>query len=500
MTIESSKTSTAVWRRHVKDRLGINVKDFGAVGDGVTDDTAAIQAAIDYVGGIGGGVVFFSRGVYLVSSVLNMAVKGITLKGEGPKASVIDTNSTTANIINIGTSPAYNAAGGVESMGFTSSVTRTAGYTIAVDGCEHYTLKDLKIDTNGGHGLGFSITGGLSGIGFISDIDIEITGVFQGISINGSNDQYFSNMWIRGPIFNGGTVTGSNGILIQSTGGAWFTDIEVVQFQRGVQINAGAAATNSWIHFNNVLADTNALDGWLLAGSGTNRGIVMQDCWAGTNGITDVNSNGLKATNCDGLLLSNFRAINNGGYGIQVSADSTVKNIAIRGGIVAGNSQETTGALDGIIVAGGLTGGIIIDGVFAQSAGGVADKQRYGIHLVTGATDNYTIINNFVSANLTAGINNNATGTNKTVKYNHGYVTEAKGTGSIASGTTTDVIAHGLDATPSIGDIQIVGGENPTNDIGNIWITAVGATTFTVNVRNDPGASNWDFEWSVNIL
>jgi len=45
----------------VEDKLreSVSVKDFGAVGDGVTDDRAAIQAAFDYVASKKGGTVFF---------------------------------------------------------------------------------------------------------------------------------------------------------------------------------------------------------------------------------------------------------------------------------------------------------------------------------------------------------------------------------------------------------------------------------------------------------
>lgn len=61
----------------------VNVKWFGAKGDGVideanntatgTDDTAAIQAGIDFLTDIKGGVLFFPDGVYVVSSPHNMS-------------------------------------------------------------------------------------------------------------------------------------------------------------------------------------------------------------------------------------------------------------------------------------------------------------------------------------------------------------------------------------------------------------------------------------------
>lgn len=47
----------------------VNVKDYGAVGDGVTDDAAAIQSALDSIS-VTGGVVFFPNGTYLIKQYL----------------------------------------------------------------------------------------------------------------------------------------------------------------------------------------------------------------------------------------------------------------------------------------------------------------------------------------------------------------------------------------------------------------------------------------------
>ncbi|MEJ5251736.1 MAG: hypothetical protein HPY54_10750 [Chthonomonadetes bacterium] len=57
-----------------------NVRDFGAKGDGKTDDTAAFQRALDEAGKAGGGVVYAPRGLYLFKGHL-VVPNGVTLKG-----------------------------------------------------------------------------------------------------------------------------------------------------------------------------------------------------------------------------------------------------------------------------------------------------------------------------------------------------------------------------------------------------------------------------------
>lgn len=59
-----------------------NVKDFGAIGDGATDDTAAIQAAIDSIPSIGGSI-YFPAGRYKATSTITIESKTVSFYGDG---------------------------------------------------------------------------------------------------------------------------------------------------------------------------------------------------------------------------------------------------------------------------------------------------------------------------------------------------------------------------------------------------------------------------------
>ena len=63
--------------------LVYNVVTYGATGNGVTNDYAAIQAAITACGLAGGGIVFFPVGTYLINSTLIVNYDNVHLMGTG---------------------------------------------------------------------------------------------------------------------------------------------------------------------------------------------------------------------------------------------------------------------------------------------------------------------------------------------------------------------------------------------------------------------------------
>jgi hypothetical protein len=77
-----------------------NVKDpaYGATGDGVADDTAEINAAIDAANAAGGGIVFIPRGTFLVTGVTLKS--NVEIVGSGYGSVIKLKNATNAGVIN----------------------------------------------------------------------------------------------------------------------------------------------------------------------------------------------------------------------------------------------------------------------------------------------------------------------------------------------------------------------------------------------------------------
>jgi hypothetical protein len=112
------QAGTGAVQRTVESKLQdvVSVKDFGAVGDGVADDTVAIQAALTYAasqssGGFAGRTVtiFFPAGQYLTGS-LTVSTKA-SLQGSGIESTFVSLKpSVTTPLIII---PAVASAGDV---------------------------------------------------------------------------------------------------------------------------------------------------------------------------------------------------------------------------------------------------------------------------------------------------------------------------------------------------------------------------------------------------
>jgi hypothetical protein len=175
--ITYDQDGTGAQERTVKSKLQetVSVKDFGAVGDGVTDDTAAIQASIDAIVTAGGGKVFVPRGKYLVSSTIDLAAwygaPAIIFEGEGygpwNKDGVVATSEHTSLFV-------------VATDGFNVFNIASTSQTV---------VQNISIrDTSGSRTSGAAIYLERNGDGIVSD-DGNVTGVLiKQVGIKGFQD------------------------------------------------------------------------------------------------------------------------------------------------------------------------------------------------------------------------------------------------------------------------------------------------------------------------
>jgi hypothetical protein len=156
-----------------------NVLDFGAVGDGVADDTAAIQAALDS----GAGVVYFPAGEYLVSSV--SANSNTTIYGDGNASQL--TASGTGNILVVtgvsgGTQIENVLVQNLSFLGLNNMSAGPLGCGVIVLHAVNVTVDQCYFDSFG-PGVGDAATGGAALCFYTNCVDVTAS---NNIVVNGT--------------------------------------------------------------------------------------------------------------------------------------------------------------------------------------------------------------------------------------------------------------------------------------------------------------------------
>jgi hypothetical protein len=116
----------------VRTTGSVNVRSHGALGNGVADDTAAVNAAIAAVAGTG-GEVFFPPGAYLVSSEI-VVPGGVLLRGTGIDYSVVTGPPARGSIIRATGAMASVVRLGSDSASSVSGQTGASMWGLVVDG------------------------------------------------------------------------------------------------------------------------------------------------------------------------------------------------------------------------------------------------------------------------------------------------------------------------------------------------------------------------------
>ncbi len=216
--------------------LVFNVKSpaYGAVGDGITNDQAAIQAALAAAVAAGGGIVFFPKGTYLVSTAIEWSHL-VSAIGVGGDLSVISTSSATNARILTWTTGAASGAVLIQGLGFSSSQSNS--------GSQLYSSVKVNVVVSQCH-LGISATciGTLvafADTSFVRILDSKLTGQQANtiVSTASSGSTSVSRTIMRGCHFN--TSTNYTGTMLKLAG---VVSVNECQFDMSSNVT-GATAT-----------------------------------------------------------------------------------------------------------------------------------------------------------------------------------------------------------------------------------------------------------------
>ena len=385
----------------------LNVKDFGALGDGTTDDKNAIQAAINAAGAAGvsarGVDVYFPAGVYVFSATLTCPFNNVMLTGAGWQSTVLMANFTTTDVLRLGDGTTHSGSG-LRQMSLWCTALRTTGATININ-----LMNDCLVHN-------FVINNCFQGI-LVQGASLKVW-IDQG-EINNANSTASAagilitnglggDTYIRSIIMSNGTAA-TAGVQITQSGHFEIINCNFTKCVTGLLINPGAATTYvSYGFVEHSLFDSCTTQGMFLnptvSATAMIRNLMFIDSWF--SGSTANPGYGITMTVAasaiiDGLSFIGCRILNNYTHGVYCTTSGPT-NISFTDCTISGNSAGSSGAADGVNLVAAVSGWTFMNCKIGQQ-GTAGNTQRYAINVAAGASANLSFVNNDCQPNVTVG-------------------------------------------------------------------------------------------------
>lgn len=438
----------------------VNVRDYGALGDGATNDSTAIQNAINAakaMGVSGRGVdVFFPAGIYALNTATPIVLVGnnVQLVGEGWQSTVLYyTAGTTGDVVQLGDGATSCAGLGIRSMSVWKSAQGTTGSNININKVNDVVIQDFVVNQAF---TGITVQGSSIKV-WMDRGEVNSTTVTTGVGIQVTNgaagDTYIKDIVMS----NNPANKPAAGIQITQTGHCSIIRCNITSATKGLHVNPSTSQDVSYLFIDHTLFDSCGSHGahfnGTTAASSRIRSVMSINSWysgttAAGSGIEFTASGGAIV---DGLSFIGCRILNNFNAGVTQNAGP--QNISFTDCTVAGNGAQTINTSDGISIAANANS-MLVEGCKIGQAGTAGNQQRFAINIAAGTSSGIQIVNNDCQPNGTVGT--------------HGYINIGAVTGG---GNYID------------NNLPMTGGSR-----GDARIAATGAITTTTNLLTPANA------------
>ncbi len=417
-----------------------NVIEYGAVGDGTTDNITAFNLAASAALSAGGGIIFIPPGIYMLSQSWNMPSQYITIQGSGYDVTILRAISTSGHwgagtqLIGTGGNDYCKVFDLTVDGNHRLLATSVQGISVRnfwiVERIKFYDMGGFKLWVNGmshvrvRNCIWYSTASGSDNIGGGGNTDFLVEGCYFDPTINGNAiDMVNGDITIRSCYFNGNGVSGGvylegcsnstvenstfiatapamssnsgynpatlnmpmnnkfiNNTIDMTTGGGRFLGISYGNYAGATTVNTGG---NNLVSGNIII---NPPKGGVSIFGGTNAGNPLKtlpDTIIG-NKIVNPNTDGTNTWNTGIGVFYNAGIILGDGLSDIVSNNTII------------DTTDTPNMQYGICLTGTSTGTTVVDSpVVTGNTITNATVEGIGIRSTTALTGNPTIQNNF---------------------------------------------------------------------------------------------------------